>query len=135
MFYTGTIFGTVVNNFVPMGEELIKKGSKVLGLNYSESPKPTKHELKNKATVAKCMQRAIKDGKLSPSYTKAVNAMHVKAKIELAEQNYQDKQHWLDEVYKAATLLDFAISPVLPAVRLVPRTNRPYYLPGCPLER
>lgn len=107
--YTKSILESTVNYFVPMGDKLVKAGNQALGMNYVDSPKTSKRKLKSKMAMAKSIQKAVKEGKMDSSFKQAAENMHTRAKSELAEQDFTNKQYLFEEVKKAVPLLDFMI--------------------------
>lgn len=108
MSYTLTLVNTLVKNFVPMGDKIVEFGNKALG-NDTTTEKKSKREQKARLATSILMDQAIRKGEIDPTLKKAVKNMKDNAKIQLAEDHYQNKQVIFNEIGKTASILNYVV--------------------------
>jgi hypothetical protein len=106
--YTQQLAEMCTKTCIPYGSELVKKGNELLG-NQRDVEKVSKRQENARITTAKQIHRAVKEGKLDPSYEEKAKNMKRKGKKQLAEINYADRQYTLLQVGKSSSALNYFI--------------------------
>lgn len=111
MSYTRQLIEVTVNNVIPYGDKLIEAGNTALGINYTESKKTknSKRQQKARITTAHSINRAVKEGRIDPSFKKAADEMKNRARKELAEDHYEKNQYLVNQIGTAAPILDVIV--------------------------
>lgn len=102
--YTMSFISYAVHNFIPYGDC-------IPGMERKE-PVINKKQEKARLATAKRMKQAVKEKKLDPSFANAASRMEYRAKKNLSERNYSKKQYPIDQLAKAAPLLDVVVPGV-----------------------
>ncbi len=102
MSYTMSLIQTGVSAVVPFAD-------KIPGMENTAPKKISKKQEQTRLKVAQSMQKAIKEGRLDPSYSTAVTNMQTKAQKNISEANYSNTQYGLDQLGKLSPVLDAVI--------------------------
>ena len=102
MSYTLNLIQAGVNAVVPFAD-------KIPGMENNAPEKISKKQEEMRLKVARSMQKAIQEGRLSPSYASAVANMEEKAQTNTSEANYSNAQYGLDQLGKLSPILNVVI--------------------------
>lgn len=91
------------------GDRFIPFYDSLLGINKSTASSINKKEEKQRLSVARQMERSIKEGKLSSSYLDPVRNMKQQAIKKLNQASFQAEEHKLVQTGKIAFIIDLLI--------------------------
>lgn len=125
--------GLLINrlmDYVPFAEKMptcISSLANIDGNENKSKSKISRKEEENRIRVAKSMQKAIKNKKLSPDLESAVKTMQIKAQENLALKNYEENKYFLDQTNKILFITSFIFStPFLSTGLLLARAKNAY---------